>query len=100
MVAALLTSLGLDHTDMGGLAAARRIENLPLNLFPSWPEPLGLSVLLWFFIYALTFSRYHICNDNEFEWHKKGLEDMTLKYINKASDAHALALLAACYLPG
>jgi len=100
MVASLLTSLGLNHMDMGGLSAARRIENLPLNLFPSWPLPLGISALLWFFIYALTFSRYHFCNDDEFEWQKKGLEDMALKYINKTSDAHALALLAACYLPG
>ena len=81
MVASLLTSLGLNHMDLGGLAAARRfpslkylttlttfttlintrIENLPLNLFPSWPLPLGISTLLWFFIYALTFSRYHFC---------------------------------------
>ena len=84
MVASLLTSLGLNHMDMGGLSAARRyftqlitlskclttfttliiarIENLPLNLFPSWPLPLGISTLLWFFIYALTFSRYHFCH--------------------------------------
>ena len=85
MVASLLTSLGLNHMDLGGLAAARRfpylkylttltkclttfttlintrIENLPLNLFPSWTLPLGISTLLWFFIYALTFSRYHFC---------------------------------------
>jgi len=100
MVGSLLTSLGLSHMDMGGLAAARRIENLPLNLFPSWPMPLGISTLLWFFIYAVTFSRYHFCNDDEFEWNKKGLEDMALKYVNKTCDAHALALLAACYLPG
>ena len=79
MVATLLTSLGLNHMDMGGLEAARRqydhiglttlvtlinirIENLPLNLFPSWPLPLAISTLLWFFIYALTFSRDHFCS--------------------------------------
>ena len=91
MVGSLLTSLDLTHMDMGGLAAARRlpslikrpttlirfikllttfttlinsrIENLPLNLFPSWPLPLGISTLLWFIIYAITFSRYHFCNE-------------------------------------
>jgi len=100
IVASFLASLGLDHVDMGGLSAARRIENLPLNLFPSWRLPLCISTLVWIFVYVLTFSRYHFCEHDELGWHKKGLENMALKYINKTSDAHALALLAACYLPG
>ena len=42
--------------------ATTRIENLPLELFPSWPLPLGISALLWIFIYVVTFYRYHFCN--------------------------------------
>ena len=37
---------------------------------------------------------------DEFGWDKEGLEDMAIKYVNKTCDAHALAMLAACYLPG
>jgi len=101
IVSQVLTKLGLNMVDYGTLASgASTIEQLPLSFFPQWKAPLAISTLLWFFMYLITFSRYHLCEHGSLSWNGKGLSKMALKYVNKTCDSHALTLLAACYLPG
>eukprot|EP00092_Neocalanus_flemingeri_P004298 GFUD01004620.1.p1 GENE.GFUD01004620.1~~GFUD01004620.1.p1 ORF type:complete len:507 (-),score=74.77 GFUD01004620.1:229-1749(-) len=101
-VGVLLERLGYHFTDMGALDQARLIENIPLALFPNWKKPLLISVLIWIFLYFVTFGRYHFCDKNEYGWFPKDIKNgkMFTKYINKTCDTHALVLLGACYLPG
>jgi len=100
LVGRLLDRLGYHVSDMGRIEEARKIENIPLSLFPTWKKPLFVSCIIWTFLYALTFSRYHFCSDNQFGWYPKNMRNMIIKYVNKTCDSHALILLAACYLPG
>ena len=99
-VGTLLDRLGYHVSDMGNLEQARVVENIPLSLFPNWKKPFLISVLLWVFLYFLTFARYHFCFNNTLGWFSRGLDNMFVKYINKTCDNHALILLVACYLPG
>ena len=73
---------------------------------------LLLQVIIWNNLIASALWGDHF--SDALGWHKEGLENMALKYVNKASqpqpkvsksqtqtsDAHALNLLGACYLPG
>jgi len=100
IVSKLLDRLGYHVVDVGNLEQARKIENIPLSLFPKWRNPFILSFLLWMLLFFLTLARHHFCLENSFGWFSSGLDNMFIKYFNKASDNHALVLLAACYLPG
>ena len=96
----LLDTLGYHPQDLGQLARARDIENIPLSLFTNWRRPLTLSTLIWLFIYFLYFARYHLCGPgNTWGWFPSGIENVFSMYINKTCDNHALVLLALCYLP-
>jgi len=99
-VAMILDKLGYHVSDRGQLIKAREIENIPLSLFLEWRKPLALSISIWMFLYLLTFGRYHFCDDNKLGWVDGEITQIFVKYINKTCDAHALTLLAICYLPG
>ena len=99
-VAMILDKLGYHVSDRGQLIKAREIENIPLSLFVEWRKPLALSISIWMFLYLLTFGRYHFCDDNKYGWFDGEITQIFVKYINKTCDAHALTLLAICYLPG
>ena len=65
----LLDTLGYHPQDLGQLARARDIENIPLSLFTNWRRPLTLSTLIWLFIYFLYFACYHLCGPgNTWGW--------------------------------
>ena len=88
------------RTDLGVLENSRSIENIPLSLFLSWRWPLLVSTCLWFFLFLMTFGRYHFCAHNKLGWYPEEMYKMPTKYINKTCDNHALIMLAICYLPG
>ena len=99
-VSALVGKLGYQVTDLGSLDKSRIIENIPLSLFLSWRKPLVVSTCLWFFLFLMTFRRYHFCAKNKLGWYPEEMFKMPTKYINKTCDNHALIMLAICYLPG
>lgn len=54
-VAQVATKLGLTVLDRGSLAAARELEDFPLELFPEWRLPfrLAISLVAFLFFYLL-----------------------------------------------
>merc|ERR1719347_432734 len=99
-VSALVAKLGYHVSDLGFLDQSRSIENIPLSLFLTWRKPLLVSICLWFFLFFLTFGRYHFCAKNKLGWYPEEMFKMPTKYINKTCDNHALIMFAICYLPG
>ena len=96
----LIQRMGYRATDLGNLKAAREIENIPLSFFPEWRAPLIVSSLLWLLLYLIIFFRGQTCVMGRVEWSWEGIIEAIDRDFNQAFDAHAITLLAACYLPG
>jgi len=98
-VSELVRRAGFVPVDLGGITAARTIEDIPVSLFPSWRKPLLIHILLFCFLYALTFAKIQICWP--MTWSPKWLWDhIPMDNMNKTLAVHALISLALCYLPG
>ena len=61
VAASLVERLGWRAADLGGLAAARAIEDQVLAMFPEWRRPLAISIALWLLLYLVQFGRYYLC---------------------------------------
>ena len=99
-VGEVIQKMGYRASDLGNLATARDIENITLSFFPQWRAPLTVSSLLWLFLYLVIFLRGQTCVQGRLEWSWEGIIETIDRDFNQAFDAHAITLLAACYLPG
>ncbi|KAF0300757.1 Metalloreductase STEAP4 [Amphibalanus amphitrite] len=101
-VAGLVSDLGFFPVDSGGLRAARRIETLPLQLFPAWRVP-GLLCLLMFmlsYIYLLLSDQVCLTAEAGGPWTPEVFQPLLMVNINKALAMTAGTTLAATYLAG
>ncbi|XP_031145535.1 metalloreductase STEAP3 [Sander lucioperca] len=94
----LARRLGFSPVDVGGLCAARGVEEAPLVLFPSWGRPILLTFLLFLFFYGYNFLRHILLpfldqGENNFY-------QLPLVTVNDTLPAVALVTLALVYLPG
>lgn len=101
-VTELVRGAGFVPVDLGALTAARTIEDIPVSMFPSWRKPFLVHILLFIFLYALSFAKFQICwpltwSDN-FMWEL--WNHIPMDNVNKTLAVHALVSLALCYLPG
>ncbi|XP_028447143.1 metalloreductase STEAP3 [Perca flavescens] len=94
----LARRLGFSPVDVGGLCAARDVEEAPLVLFPSWGRPVLLTFLLFLFFYGYNFLRHILLpfldqGENNFY-------QLPLVTVNETLPAVAIVTLALVYLPG
>ena len=103
-VTALIRSLGFTPVDRGALRNAREIEDIPVQRFPNWKVPLIISLLLFFILFILSFTKYQICWTLTWDawkgWHWGRFETIPITTVNSTLAVHALNLLTLCYLPG
>lgn len=97
-VAQLCRSMGFHPVDMGGLSAAREIENTPLYLFPSWRRPSLCTSALFLFFYLYNFLRdvlhpYLLAG-------KSAFYKLPVETVNVTFPSVALVTLALVYVPG
>lgn len=97
-VLALARRLGFAAVDVGGLCAARSVEEAPLQLFPSWRGPLLVTALLLLFFYLYSAIKYVLMPF--LDRGENNLHHLPLVTVNQALPAAALLLLALVYLPG
>ncbi|KAM4609088.1 metalloreductase STEAP3 [Polymixia lowei] len=94
----LARRLGFIPVDLGGLAASGNIEEVPLQLFPSWGGPILVTFLLFFFFYGYNFLKRVLLpylSDGEHNFYQ-----LPLQMVNETLSAVALVMLALVYLPG
>ena len=110
----LIHFLGFTPVNRGSLRNAREIEDVPVQRFPNWRNPLIVSCMVFMWFFLLGFGKFNICftaephghefeNVTGWEWKVfwKNLETVPLKGIGeKYLACHALTMLALCYLPG
>lgn len=97
-VTQLCRQMGFVPVDMGLLASALEVENLPLYLFPSWRLPV-LCTLGLFFIFYL----YNFIHDVLHPFVKSGKSvfyKMPIEVVNVTLPSVALVMLSLVYLPG
>jgi len=101
-VSALIRSLGFSPVDKGSLRNAREIEDIPVQRFPLWKMPLIVSSSLFFILFMLGFTKFQICWTLTWDgyWHWGRWETIPVTTINSTLAAHAISLLALCYIPG
>uniref|UniRef100_A0A3Q3VRI1 Uncharacterized protein n=1 Tax=Mola mola TaxID=94237 RepID=A0A3Q3VRI1_MOLML len=97
-VAQVATKLGLTVLDRGSLAAARELEDFPLELFPEWRLPFRLAISLVAFLFF-----YLLIRDIIYEYVVNG-KDISFRIMvslaNKVFPIASLIMLSLCYLPG
>lgn len=102
VVCGIVRGAGFTAVDLGGLTAARVIEDIPVAVFPSWRVPFIINIVLFVFLYALSFAKFQICWP--LTWSDKFLWELwnhiPMDNVNKTLAVHALVSLALCYLPG
>jgi predicted dinucleotide-binding enzyme/DMSO/TMAO reductase YedYZ heme-binding membrane subunit len=87
--------LGFGVVDHGGIAAAKELENMPLELFKEWQgaaKVTGIMFAIWL-IYGM--ARYLYLKKDPYTWDRA-----PSNITNKAFACTALTLLAITYLPG
>ena len=121
-VSNLIRSLGFSPVDKGSLRNAREIEDIPVQRFPAWKMPFILSSVLFGIFFLLGFTKFQICWTLTWDgyWHWGRWETipgifwsffpifvhffliflLKVTTINSTLAAHAINLLALCYLPG
>jgi len=103
-VGSLVRGAGFVPVDLGSLSAARTIEDIPVAVFPNWRKPFIIHIILFVFLYLLSFAKFQICwpltwgKEGEFLWHL--WNHIPMDNVNKTLAVHALVSLALCYLPG
>ncbi len=56
-VSSVIRASGFTPVDMGGLRAAREIEDIPVRRFRTWKAPLVVSFLIFLFWFLLGFAK-------------------------------------------
>lgn len=99
-ISSITRAAGFTPVDMGGLVAARLIEDIPVMTFPAWKTPLIISCSLFFVLYLITFLKFQVCWP--LTWYGKWdlWKHVPMDNVNKTLAVHALVMLAACYTPG
>ena len=59
-VSSLIRGAGFVPVDLGGLTAARTIEDIPVAVFPSWRKPFLVHLLIFIFLYLLSFAKFQV----------------------------------------
>ncbi|CAM9634749.1 unnamed protein product [Lampetra planeri] len=97
-VQALVSRMGLMPVDRGSLATSQELENIPLELFPTWrlTVTLSLGVVAFFYIYSTVIYvlYYYLKND------KNTFYQLAIQMPNNAFPCASLVMLALVYLPG
>ena len=57
-VQALIRLMGFTPVDKGALRAARDIEDIPVQRFPSWKKPVIISSVIFAILFILAFTKY------------------------------------------
>ena len=60
VVCGIVRGAGFTAVDLGGLTAARVIEDIPVAVFPSWRVPFIINIVLFIFLYALSFAKFQV----------------------------------------
>ena len=65
----LVRGAGFVPVDLGALSAARTIEDIPVAVFPAWKVPFILNIILFVFLYALSFAKFQVfkCRNPNYE---------------------------------
>jgi len=102
MVTRVVRGAGFTPVDLGCLASARSIEDIPVSVFPLWRIPFYIHLSIFCFLYILGFVKFQICWpltwSDTFLWNL--WNHIPMDNMNKALAVHALNTLALCYLPG
>jgi len=104
VVSEIVRTAGFTPVDMGHLASAREIEDIPVSVFQHWRTPFYIHLAIFIFLYILGFVKYQICwpitwsTDGTFLWSL--WNHIPMDNMNKTLAVHALITLALCYLPG
>merc|ERR1711879_304345 len=104
VVSEIIRTAGFTPVDMGHLASAREIEDIPVSVFQHWRTPFYIHLAIFLFLYILGFVKYQICwpitwsTDGTFLWSL--WNHIPMDNMNKTLAVHALITLALCYLPG
>ncbi|XP_070768795.1 metalloreductase STEAP4-like isoform X1 [Enoplosus armatus] len=97
-VAEMATKLGFTVLDRGSLAAARELEDFPLQLFPEWRLPLRLAIGLtaFFFLYVVMRDVVYayVVQQKDISFR------IMVSLANKVCPIVSLIMLSLCYLPG
>merc|ERR1711997_248709 len=101
-VSGLIRMMGFTPIDRGALRNARGIEDIPVQRFPLWKAPLIVSLVFFVILVLLGFTKFQICWTLTWDgyWHWGRWEHIPITTINSTLAAHAITLLALCYLPG
>ena len=89
----LSRDLGFTPKDYGVLRNARKIEQLPLQLFPEWKRPIGFTLFVFIMWYLYAIFIYFV-EKTSYSW-----EQIFVKVTNKPLCMTAITVLACTYLP-
>ena len=95
VVVQLVQDLGFSAIDRGRLRAARLLEKLPLQLFPTWRTATMIAVALLFLQLSYYYTRELLSEEP-----KKVARNLSLYHANRILCWMALWLLSLVYLPG
>jgi len=101
-VSGLVRGAGFTPVDLGGIQAARTIEDIPVSVFPQWRVPFVIHLCIFAFFYVLSFIKFQICWpltwSDTFLWEL--WNHIPMDNMNRTLAVHSLTTLALCYLPG
>ncbi|XP_072431980.1 cilia- and flagella-associated protein 69 isoform X3 [Chiloscyllium punctatum] len=94
----LTRQLDFTPVDMGTLASAKEIENMPLHLFTLWKGPVLVAIGLSIFFYIYSFIRdivHPYVKNKQSDFYK-----IPIEMVNKTLPVVAITLLSLVYLAG
>ena len=59
-VGSVIRGAGFTPVDLGALTAAATIEDIPVSLFSSWRKPFIVHIILFVFLYLLSFAKFQV----------------------------------------
>ncbi|NXE61302.1 STEA3 Metalloreductase, partial [Calcarius ornatus] len=97
-IAEIAQVMGFTPVDMGCMASACEIENIPLRLLPAWKIPifLALGLFLCFFTYNLIRQVIHPYIREQ----KNKLYKIPIEVVNTTLPCVSYVMLSLVYLPG
>ena len=98
LVSTLITLLGHRPLDLGDLRNSRRMENMPLVLFPGYRRPLLASVSVWVMVQIMSWLRTVLCHHGNTVWTFSHLLSSLFTVVNNSCSSHALIMMAVAQL--
>ena len=98
LVTTLITLLGHRPLDMGDLKNSRRMENMPLVLFPGYRRPVIASVSVWVVVHLMSWLRTVLCHHGNTVWTTSHLLNSLFTVVNNSCSSHALIMMAVAQL--